>query len=91
MGSRVSGLGSPDRIRISGSPASKTNPNQCRHTFASQALSSHVTLEWLAKQLGHADTTMIKKHYAKLIPDDTKRMASQVSTQMGFGEDWDGV
>lgn len=65
--------------------------NQCRHTFASQALSSHVTLEWLAKQLGHADTTMIKKHYAKLIPDDTKRMASQVSSQMGFGEDWDGV
>ena len=65
--------------------------NQCRHTFASQALSSHVTLEWLAKQLGHADTTMIKKHYAKLIPSDTKRMAHQVSEQMGFGEDWSGV
>lgn len=47
--------------------------NQCRHTYASQALSCHVELEWLAKQLGHADTTMIKKHYAKLIPTDTKR------------------
>ncbi|MFG3454851.1 Arm DNA-binding domain-containing protein [Stutzerimonas stutzeri] len=65
--------------------------NQCRHTFASQALSSHVKLEWLAKQLGHADTTMIKKHYAKLIPDDTKRMGSDVSEQMGFGVDWSGA
>ena len=49
------------------------------------------TLEWLAKQLGHADTTMIKKHYAKLIPTDTKRMGSAVSEKMGFGEDWSGV
>ncbi|SFO95207.1 Arm DNA-binding domain-containing protein [Pseudomonas borbori] len=65
--------------------------NQCRHTYASQALSSHVTLEWLAKQLGHADTTMIKKHYAKLIPADTKRMGHHVSELMGFGEDWGGV
>ena len=65
--------------------------NQCRHTFASQALSSHVSLEWLAKQLGHADITMIKKHYAKLIPADTKRMGSDVSEQMGFGEEWGGV
>lgn len=65
--------------------------NQCRHTYASQALSSHVTLEWLAKQLGHADTTMIKKHYGKLIPADTKRMGHHVSEQMGFGEDWSGV
>ena len=65
--------------------------NQCRHTYASQALSCHVELEWLAKQLGHADTTMIKKHYAKLIPTDTKRMGSAVSEKMGFGEDWSGV
>lgn len=65
--------------------------NQCRHTYASQALSCHVELEWLAKQLGHADTTMIKKHYGKLIPTDTKRMGSAVSEKMGFGEDWSGV
>ncbi|MCR1826932.1 site-specific integrase [Pseudomonas oleovorans] len=65
--------------------------NQCRHTYASQALSCHVELEWLAKQLGHADTTMIKKHYAKLIPTDTKRMGSAVSEKMGFGEDWSGI
>ncbi len=60
--------------------------NQCRHTFASQALSCHVNMEWLARQLGHADTTMIKKHYGKFIPKDAKRMAGHVSEQMGFEE-----
>lgn len=64
--------------------------NQCRHTFASQALSSHVNMEWLAKQLGHSDTTMIKKHYGKFIPKDAKRMASRVSEQMGFEEGYSG-
>lgn len=33
------------------------------HTFASQLLSNDVPLEWVAQQLGHSDTTMIKKHY----------------------------
>lgn len=65
--------------------------NQCRHTFASQALSSHVNMEWLARQLGHADTTMIKKHYGKFIPKDAKRMASRVSEQMGFEEGYSGL
>ncbi len=48
-------------------------------------------MEWLAKQLGHADTTMIKKHYGKFIPKDAKRMAPRVSEQMGFGEDYSGL
>lgn len=65
--------------------------NQCRHTFASQALSSHVNMEWLARQLGHADTTMIKKHYGKFLPKDAARMASRVSEQMGFEEGYSGL
>ncbi|WP_043311603.1 Arm DNA-binding domain-containing protein [Pseudomonas sp. ML96] len=65
--------------------------NQCRHTYASQALSSHVNMEWIAKQLGHADTTMIKKHYGRFIPKDAKRMAPRVSEQMGFGEGYNGL
>jgi integrase len=59
-------------------------PNQCRHTFASQALSAYVPLEWVARQLGHSDTTMIKKHYGRWIPKDTKSMAPMVSEMMGF-------
>lgn len=60
-------------------------PNQCRHTFASQALSSYVPVEWVARQLGHSDTTMVKKHYGRWIPTDTKSMATMVSQMMGFG------
>ncbi len=59
-------------------------PNQCRHTFASQALSSYVPIEWVARQLGHSDTSMVKKHYGRWIPSDTKSMAGLVSELMGF-------
>ncbi|SIQ14809.1 Arm DNA-binding domain-containing protein [Marinobacterium stanieri] len=66
-------------------------PNQCRHTFASQALSAYVPLEWVARQLGHTDNTMIKKHYGKWIPNDTKSMAGMVSQMMGFEADSGGL
>lgn len=65
-------------------------PNQCRHTFASQLLSNYVPLEWVARQLGHSDTTMIKKHYGKWIPKDSQRMASRISEMMGFNADISG-
>lgn len=65
-------------------------PNQCRHTFASQALSNYVPMEWVARQLGHTDTTMIKKHYGRWIPQDTRSMAGMVSEMMGFRGDRGG-
>ena len=58
--------------------------NQCRHTFASQVLSSYVPIEWVSRQLGHSDTTMVKKHYGRWLPDDTKSMAATISQMMGF-------
>ena len=61
--------------------------NQCRHTFASQMLSSYVPVEWVARQLGHADTTMVRKHYGRWIPKDTKSMAGIVSKMLGFRTD----
>lgn len=61
--------------------------NQARHTFASQALSSYVPIEWVARQLGHSDTTMVRKHYGRWISKDTKSMAEIVSKMMGFGAD----
>ncbi len=61
--------------------------NQCRHTFASQMLSSYVPVEWVARQLGHADTTMVRKHCGKWIPKDTKSMAGIVSKMLGFRAD----
>ena len=58
--------------------------NQARHTFASQALSSYVPIEWVARQLGHSDTTMVRKHYGRWISKDTKSMVEIVSKMMGF-------
>ncbi len=49
--------------------------NNGRHTYASQVLSTGVvSAEWLANQLGHANTGMIHKHYGKFIPDDSKHI-----------------
>lgn len=46
-------------------------PNQCRHTFASQMLSSGIaTPEWIADQMGHTSTAMFFRHYAKWISTD---------------------
>ncbi|QZA52596.1 Arm DNA-binding domain-containing protein [Pseudomonas sp. 2hn] len=46
-------------------------PNTCRHTFASQMLSSGLaTPEWIADQMGHTSTAMIFRHYAKWISQD---------------------
>lgn len=59
-------------------------PNQCRHTFASQMLSNYVSMEWVARQLGHTDTTMVKRHYGRWIKSDTPNMAGQVSQMLGF-------
>lgn len=61
-------------------------PNQCRHTFASQCLSSYVPVEWLARQLGHSDTTMIKRHYGRWIPDNTPSMGEVVSRMLAAQE-----
>ena len=66
-------------------------PNQCRHTFASQLLSNYVPLEWIARQMGHSDTTMIKKHYGKWIPKDSIRMADQISKMIENKEDSSGL
>jgi len=62
-------------------------PNQCRHTFASRMLSNYVSLEGVARQLGHVDTTMVKKHYARWIQSDTPNMAGHVSQMLGFKTD----
>ena len=49
-----------------------------RHTYASQLAMRGVPLAVIAKQLGHADTRMVEKHYGHLAPNyiaDTVRAA----------------
>ena len=53
-------------------------------------LSNYVSLEWVAHQLGHVDTTMVKKHCARWIQSDTPKMAAQVSQMLGFKVDDNG-
>ena len=43
-------------------------PNQCRHTYATWALSSGENPSWIAKQMGHSDTLMLFKTYGRWMP-----------------------
>ncbi|MCC4218908.1 tyrosine-type recombinase/integrase [Vibrio parahaemolyticus] len=52
--------------------------SQLRHTYASQSLSSGANPVWIAKQLGHANTDMVFKHYAKWVRKDAQVDNNQV-------------
>lgn len=44
------------------------NPYQTRHTYASMMLSAGEREIWVAKQMGHTDTTSIRRNYGRWIP-----------------------
>ncbi|WP_213306089.1 Arm DNA-binding domain-containing protein [Paraburkholderia sacchari] len=44
------------------------NPYQTRHTYASMMLSAGERELWVANQMGHADTTSIRRNYGRWIP-----------------------
>lgn len=60
-------------------------PNQCRHTFASQMLSSgEVTVDWVASQLGHTSTQMVWRHYGRWIPEDEANFVGRLESALGL-------
>lgn len=62
--------------------------NQCRHTFASRALSRYLPKEWVIHQLGHGDFQMLKKHYAKWMPSETDKapaLIGEINAAMSVG------
>jgi integrase len=62
--------------------------NQCRHTFASRALSRYLPKEWVIHQLGHGDFQMLKKHYAKWMPSETDKapvLIGEINAAMNVG------
>jgi integrase len=61
-------------------------PNQLRHTFASWMLSCGENPQWVAKQMGHKDWSVVVKHYARWMPqldqDAGKRASGIIRQQM---------
>lgn len=62
-------------------------PKHLRHTYASWALSSGESPIWVAKQMGHEDTTMIFKVYAKWIPQADLMAGSRMVSKAGGGHE----
>jgi len=78
-------IGTPiiqDRLREQWAKAMKASglPHrrmyETRHTFASWALQAGELPGWVAKTLGHADTSMIHRHYARHIKHPTRQDGS---------------
>jgi integrase len=49
---------------------------ETRHTFASWALAKGETPEWVARTLGHVDTSMVYRTYSQYIPNLTRQDGS---------------
>ena len=49
---------------------------ETRHTFASWALGSGELPEWVARTLGHVDTSMVYRTYGRYIPNLTRHDGS---------------
>lgn len=54
----------------------KRRPYQSRHTCATLWLAAGESPEWVARQLGHVDTTMLFKTYSRFIPNLTRKDGS---------------
>jgi integrase len=44
-----------------------------RHTFATLALAAGAPIEWIARQMGHRDTRVTLRHYARWLPATDER------------------
>jgi integrase len=55
---------------------------QTRHTFATLALQSGEQIGWVSKQMGHTNDAMVIRHYAKFIPNLTRRDGSALARVM---------
>ena len=56
---------------------------ETRHTFASWALAKGETPEWVARTLGHVDTSMVYRTYSRYIPNLTRQDGSALEEIFG--------
>ena len=60
---------------------------ETRHTFASWALAAGESPEWVARTLGHVDTTMVYKVYGRYIPNVTRQDGSAFESLYAGGSE----
>ena len=58
---------------------------ETRHTFASWALAAGEMPEWVARTLGHVDTSMVYRTYGRYIPNLTRKDGSALERQWAAG------
>jgi integrase len=58
----------------------------CRHSYATAALQAHVPPMVVAKNLGHADLTMLEKHYAHLTDAHSREMIQERMKPLGLDD-----
>ena len=61
-----------------------------RHTYATVALMAGVNPAYIARQLGHKDTSMLLKHYARWI-DGGDKGAERSKLDVAFTANWPGI
>jgi integrase len=64
---------------------------QTRHSFASNALAAGEDPAWIARMMGHKDTTILFKVYARFIRNRTRRDGNALATHMAASGQPDGV
>ncbi|MEH8130436.1 site-specific integrase, partial [Aeromonas veronii] len=50
------------------------------HTYASQLLSAGISIEWIARQMGHTGTEMVVRHYGKWLMEDAPDYRGKADT-----------
>jgi integrase len=60
-------------------------PGQCRHTYASQLLTTGVaSVDWIAEQMGHTSANMIRQHYGMWINEDGPDVIGMLQHALGI-------
>lgn len=55
--------------------------SNCRHTFASQALTAELETSWIIDQLGHTTEAMIRRKYSKFIREDQRHSRADAANR----------
>lgn len=57
-------------------------PVNCRHTFASQALTAGLDISWIIAQMGHTSEAMIRRKYSKYIREDDRISKADLANKL---------